>query len=70
MKLAFQQFDHNEKEDRKTMKKFLRLCPRIDSGQFGQGTEKSIIGFEKKCNKKHFGLVFKIQWQGFVTDCL
>ena len=43
---------------------------RIDAGQFGQGTEKSTISFVKKCNKKHLGLVFKIQWQGFVTDCL
>ena len=40
---------------------------RIDSGQFGQGTEKKPITFEKKCNTKHFGLVFKIQWQVLVT---
>ena len=42
---------------------------RIDSGRLRQGTEKSTtINFEKKCNKKRFGLVFKIQWQGFVTN--
>jgi len=43
LKLAFQQFDGNEKEDRKTVKKSVSLnvpyFSQIDSGQFGQGTE-------------------------------